>query len=367
MQHVYGDKKVTIKDIANATGYSVATIHRALMDKEGVSQEAAANIKQTAQEMGYFANAVAAALKRKQINIAVVLPNHEIYGKYFYSYISQGWQDYFKKHCSGFNINCVEYLFDCNVSNDEEMQLEMLNQVWKERGGDLDGLLTCPVSNSERLSRAIERFSLTGTTVVLIENDLRDSGRLCCITPSEEVAIPSGALAAEVMCKCVHESTGTVLIASGNDNSLAHVLTMKGFVDFIRSNRPGLEIVKCPYTQDLDAFLAHAQQIISQCDNLVAAYAARAQACAPLASAIAATEKGKNAFVIASDLFHETAQLLENGIIDAVISDDPYEKGVLAMESLVNRLIRNAQPELDVFPPPHVVLKSNVRLFKRYL
>lgn len=358
---------MTIKDIAAATGYSVATIHRALMDKGGVSAETAGQIKKTAQDMGYYTNAVASALKRKQINIAVVLPNHEIYGKYYYSYISQGWQDYFRKHCSGFHIHCVEYLFDCDVSNDEEIQLQTLNMLWQEQGGRLDGLLTCPVSSSPQLSRAIERFCLTGTTAVLIENDLKDSGRLCCIAPSEVVDIPNGALAAEILCKCVHRDSGTVLIASGNDNSPAHALTMKGFVDYIQENRPGLTVIKCPYTKDLDAFLDNAQQIISQCDDLVAAFAARAQACAPLAQAIAASPKGADTFVVASDLFHETAQLLQTGIIDAVISDDPYEKGVLAMESLVNKLIRNAEPELDVFPAPRVILKSNVQLFKRYL
>ena len=59
------EKRVTIKDIARETQYSIASIHCALNGKPGVSEEARQYIRETAQRMGYRPNSVAVSLKRK--------------------------------------------------------------------------------------------------------------------------------------------------------------------------------------------------------------------------------------------------------------------------------------------------------------
>lgn len=54
---------VSMKDIANACGVSVATVSKALNDYKDVGTETKEYIRQVAKEMGYFPNSAAKALK----------------------------------------------------------------------------------------------------------------------------------------------------------------------------------------------------------------------------------------------------------------------------------------------------------------
>ena len=55
--------RVTLQDIAAATGYTVNTVSRALKDKPDISRETCRKIQQVAREMGYVRNYIASSLR----------------------------------------------------------------------------------------------------------------------------------------------------------------------------------------------------------------------------------------------------------------------------------------------------------------
>lgn len=68
------EPKITMKDIAQKLGVSVVTVSKAFNNKEGVSEELRAQIKKTAEEMGYRYNATAKALRESHcFNIGVIV------------------------------------------------------------------------------------------------------------------------------------------------------------------------------------------------------------------------------------------------------------------------------------------------------
>ena len=68
------EPKITMKDIAQKLGVSVVTVSKAFNNKEGVSEELRAQIKKTAEEMGYRYNATAKALREGHcFNIGVIV------------------------------------------------------------------------------------------------------------------------------------------------------------------------------------------------------------------------------------------------------------------------------------------------------
>lgn len=68
-------EEVTLKDIAEAVGKSVAAVSRALNDYDDISPETRAYIKQVAQKMGYTPNLLAQRLqKRATDTLGLVLP-----------------------------------------------------------------------------------------------------------------------------------------------------------------------------------------------------------------------------------------------------------------------------------------------------
>ena len=57
---------VSLKDIAAVCGVSTATVSKALRDQIDISEETRDRIKQMADQMGYFPNAAARALKTNE-------------------------------------------------------------------------------------------------------------------------------------------------------------------------------------------------------------------------------------------------------------------------------------------------------------
>ena len=55
--------RVTLQDIAQATGFTVNTVSRALKNKEDISRETCLKIQQVAREMGYVRNYIASSLR----------------------------------------------------------------------------------------------------------------------------------------------------------------------------------------------------------------------------------------------------------------------------------------------------------------
>lgn len=70
-------KRITIKDIAETTGYSIATISLALSDKpSSISESTKKEIQKIAKELNYFPNQLAVGLKtRKSCMIGIILPD----------------------------------------------------------------------------------------------------------------------------------------------------------------------------------------------------------------------------------------------------------------------------------------------------
>lgn len=55
--------RVTLKDIARRSGYTVNTVSHALRGKSDISLEARRKIKALAREMGYMGNSLASSLR----------------------------------------------------------------------------------------------------------------------------------------------------------------------------------------------------------------------------------------------------------------------------------------------------------------
>lgn len=84
-----------MKDIADKLGISIVTVSKALNDKEGVSEELRAKIKETAQEMGYRYNIAARSMKDGySYNIGVIIAErfvgpHQSFYLQFYQHIAR--------------------------------------------------------------------------------------------------------------------------------------------------------------------------------------------------------------------------------------------------------------------------------------
>lgn len=109
-------KTVTMSDIAKKLGVSTVTVSKALSDKDGVSDEIRAKIKQTANELGYSYNVAAKSLKDgRTYNVGIVIVERFIeIGASFY------WQLYKKLADELMKLNYYAVLEILKISDEQK-------------------------------------------------------------------------------------------------------------------------------------------------------------------------------------------------------------------------------------------------------
>lgn len=357
-------KRVTLKDVAQASGYSLVSVHRAMNSKEGVSKAVKQEILKVANEMGYTANYVASALKRRQLNLAVVLPEPDESGKYYFRYIWKACKVY-ESEVAGYNMNVMNYTFNVNGGLGDKEQVEILKNLYEEWGGQLDGLLTAPNINSNQMQCLLSQFTAKGVAVVLIDNDFKDCGRLCCISPNDTY---TGQLAAELMNMVLQGRKGTILVAAGDEGSLSHKMNVTGFEDYFREYNSDISVKS---VQDLNDFEANKKQIL-ECfrsePDIIGAYSARARNTIPLCEAAIQSGRKENMFLVGSDLFPESAQMLNDGVLKAIVYKNPYQKGYIGYKTLFEYLIKGIVPKGEAISVPiSIILQNNIKFFEEFI
>ena len=356
-------KLATIKDVAEKSGYSIATVHRALNNKEGLSEKTRKKIQEVAAELNYTNNYIASALSRKNVNIAVVLPNPEGFGKYYFRYMVNGIRKCYEELYS-YNINLIEYFYD-KEGSEAESQLRMLERLYVETNQMIHGLIMAPVSKDEMLISILQAFEQDGTKIVFVDDDLSEVNRICCVAPSDE---DIGNLGAELLCGMIHQCYGKILLAAGNPMQTAHLLNANGFVSYMKEHRPDIEVIIAEDGVDGNASYNNLKELIQKNDDIIAAYSVRAKNSIPLCKAVMDAGKEEDIITIGSDLFVETEKMLKDGVLSAVIYKNPYQKGFQSFKVLFEAVIKGMTPrEQMIYVPISIILRSNLRFFKEFI
>ena len=145
-------KTATLKDIAEATGYSINTVSRALRDKEDISVVTRKKIKKTALEMRHVNNMIASSLRLGYTNtIAVIIS--DVSNPYFA--ITMKEIEVYARQL-GFTT------FIINTNEDNEAELEAIQAALNK---NVDGIILCPAQKSEK---NIQYLKDTGVPFVLL-------------------------------------------------------------------------------------------------------------------------------------------------------------------------------------------------------
>ena len=348
--------ETTLQDIAAALHVSRTTVHRAIHNKEGISTEVRQTILAKAEELGYTMNYVASSLKRKTKNLAVILPSEAGIGQYYYRYF---WDAI--RSCTGeANDLNVKLIFD-NFEESSDSQFAVLARVFNEHIGNLDGLLTIPVKQDEQTRRIIERYTYNNIPVVLMDNDIPDSGRLCCVAPHNTL---TGRLGAEVL-SFMTCRPGKVLIAGGAEKSASHSHNLTGFITYLEENSIPLEPLVIHSYDEYQNTYCEAINLLKEHKDIVAFYSVTARETIPLSQAVADSGLAGKIRGVGSDLYPQSAQLLTDNTLQALIYKNGYDKGLRGFHLLFNYVVQKMVPSSDtVTVPISIIMKNNLHFFK---
>ncbi len=348
-------KRVTLQDIATQMNISRTTVHRALQGKEGISEELREAIQARAAKMGYTANYIASSLKRKTIRLAVVLPQREGSGRYYHKYICDA-VDAFQEDAKSLNVDIAYYF----CMDGQQEQVQILDQLFRNGNSEIHGLLLVPSSSDENLRVAVERFSYIHIPVVLIDTDLESTHRLCCVAPHDHQI---GRLGAEIL-TLMAQRPGKILVAGGDPLNAAHTHNLLGFTEYLEENRKPFTVVTVEGFGDYWQCYRQSLQILQNDPEVSAFYSVTARDTIPLAQAVIDSGLQGKLRGVGSDLFAESAALLREDVLQALIHKNAYEKGQAGFQILFQYVVKNILPKTDkVAVPVGIIMKNNLDFF----
>lgn len=131
MQKKRQDGRITLKEIAKATGYTMNTVSRALNNKPDISRETSLKIQQAAREAGYIRNWMAGSLRTGRSNtIAVIVCDLS--------------NPFFALMVADIEAAAAEFNYTVIVLCTHEVQEKEENALRVAIGRQVDGILLCP-------------------------------------------------------------------------------------------------------------------------------------------------------------------------------------------------------------------------------
>lgn len=345
--------QITMKDIADHFGMSLNTVHKAIAGKPGIGDATRASILEYAEKNGYQRNTMASILKRKQLTLALCLPQLDQNSRYFYHDIWTGCRKYLEEWPS-LNLQVREIPFPSNGLS------KSLSSIASEceQGCHIDGLLTVPPKDDSGIS-ALKKIAERGTAIVFVTEDNPQCGRLGAVTGDYYA---TGQLMAEQICNIL-KGQGQIYLLAGDEYNDAHYLTAKGFHEYIRQNHNGFTVTNLYGSYETSQSV---QELSSLLDvkKPDAALSVFARGSAALCTALRKSDLAGKIPAIANDLFPENIEALKDGIFTNLIFKDPYRQAYLAIKMLCEYLLKETIPEKSLLKVEgKLIFRSNLKYY----
>lgn len=136
-------KSITLKDIANDTGYSITAVSHALHDRSDISDEAKSIILESAARLGYIRNHMAASLQAGYTRIIAVIVGDT--ANPFFAFLTRTLENELRQH--GYS------LFFMNTNENEAIERDCLLLAAHQK---VDGIIWCPVQQTEDNLKLLE-------------------------------------------------------------------------------------------------------------------------------------------------------------------------------------------------------------------
>lgn len=161
--------QVTLKDIAEATGFTINTVSHALKDKPDISEPTKQVIRAAAEELGYIGNALAGSMRTGCTRtIALIL------GDIANPHLATIARDA-ERAVRAAGYHTILY----NTEEDPELELQAIRSALAQKA---DGLMLCPTQHSDRNLKYLKRC---GVPFVLVGRCFENENLPCTVLDDE--------------------------------------------------------------------------------------------------------------------------------------------------------------------------------------
>ncbi len=336
----------TIKEIAELAGVSRGTVDRVLNHRGQVNPEKEKKILEIAELLHYQPNkaGVALAAQKKKYVIGVLLFGED--------------NPFFDDVMEGLRLKAQELsIYGCtilekHISFDLQAQLQAMDEL---AAAGINGLILSPY-NDEQVQNKIDAFWDSGIPCVTVNTDIPASKRIAYVGSDY---YKYGRIAAGLL-KLMTSGKIKVGIITGAHNVLCHEERISGFSDYFEKQHSQVKIVSIMENHDDDYKSYEAVSLmLKQHPDLNALYFTAAGVyggCrAILNTALATPPK-----VITFDAVSSTKEMLQKGVIDATICQNPTEQGACSFALLTEYLLTGNLPKQTcIYMEPDIKIKES--------
>ncbi|GAB4348681.1 MAG: LacI family DNA-binding transcriptional regulator [Candidatus Abyssubacteria bacterium] len=337
-------RRATIKDVARRAKVSRATIDRVIYARGYVSEQKRKAVLEAIKTLNFTPNRAAQALaKKRKCAIAVIYPTAE---RYFWSEVEHG-IDAAAREYENSGLIVIKRRIE---KFDVEKQRKLLEQALND---GIDGVAFAPAHPS-KLNPLISQLVDKHIPVVTFNHDAPDSVRLCYVGQN---LLRSGELAADLMALFLRDR-GKVAILRHRSGVLERE---SAFTRRMRQEYPKIDIVgHFNYRQSEERAYRLTHEICRDNPDLNGLYVTNVNVYV-VGRAIKELRLRRKIRIVGFDMTEETKRLIKNGVIDAVIKQEPFRQGYEPIRILHDVLYKGERPRNPlVHTKSEIILKGNV-------
>ncbi len=348
------EKRVTVRDIAARLKVSSGTVHRALNDKPGVGDELRLRIQQTAEEMGYRPNVLAATLKMKPLRIVLAFPSQERADNFYYHYVWQGCRQRMKAY-SDYRVEAVEMPYARDGRDENQSFAAAIGRLLRQYDGEVDGVIASGLMRGSD-TVAAQQLHEKGIPVVMLCESVAGDQCLCAVQSNDYA---DGQIAAELLRSHLSPGDG-VLVCAGSPELDSNAENLRGFLDGMGDGYR----IRTIYGVFEHELLEQKVYESLRAEPFRGAYSVAARSTPPLCNAIRRLQLQDAVCVVGSEVFAESAQALREGAADYLLYKKPMEQGARGVDVLLNYLLRHiTPPQKQIRLNSAIVLRSNLPFY----
>ena len=342
--------KVTIRQIAEASGVSRGTVDRVLNNRGKVRPEVEKRVRRIADELGYKPNLLGRALikMKEDIKIGAIIQNT---GTPFYKTVTKGIAKA-KEEVENFGGTVYIHLVDYgNVD-------QMIYAMRELRNHGIKGLALMPIDD-DRVREEINRMSKEDQiAIVTLNADITNTDRICFVGQN---AFQSGKTAAGLMCDLFGGKPREVAVISGIKSNTSLSRRVQGFCQEMQLLSPETILLDTEYCMEKDEISEQIMmRILKKHENLDGIYIT-SHGEKGICDGIQKMGRQGQSKIIACELSDQNYQLLRSGQLKIAIGQDGVFQGYESVMVLY-RLLFNNEPPIQEYLFTDIVIKTKYNL-----
>ncbi|WP_454703043.1 LacI family DNA-binding transcriptional regulator [Agrobacterium burrii] len=334
--------KPTAQDLASAAGVSLSTVDRVLNNRGGVSEDRERRVLEHARKLK-----IDRALNQRPprtLRIAVLLQPRS---NPFHASV----QDNFEAANRDFAL----YNFQFQVHHIEPMRPTATAQLISALSSRCDGLVIISSQNAD-IAAALRTFGRDGKPVITLVTDIRDAERYAYVGPDNRKA---GRVAGDLMGRLLGQGGGEIVVIAGMISMIGHEEREMGFRTVLRERYPRCkvtEVLESMERGDMAGDLVFNALKTNQGIRGIYNASAGAQT---VVNAMTTLGKSRDVIFITHELTEDRRRLMREGLIDAIIDQDPTTEVRIAVEALAVYFRRREERLLSLITPVQIHMIEN--------